>query len=223
VLQLYIEGATYDDNNDVESWVTTQSTFKLWVIGDVERSSYLQSDGVLETGTIIKEVTLAIAFFGAGGSISITPDPDVSGALAFYTDSISEGTLENDPLKPHGIYPNSDTPDLWENYALGDFTSTSSDIGDFAEEPDYEYPTSFPDYGQINVYDVVIEGWERVHFDAFAPKYHYSVPLDGPDAYHIAPYSHDAVYNVVPEPGTFILLGGGLIGVAFLRKRLKKN
>ena len=34
VLQIYIDGADYDSTT--ETWITTDSTFDLWVIGDVD-------------------------------------------------------------------------------------------------------------------------------------------------------------------------------------------
>ncbi|VAV84930.1 hypothetical protein MNBD_DELTA01-858 [hydrothermal vent metagenome] len=223
VLQLYIDGAAFDPST--ETWVSTESTFDLWVIGAVDKNTarFEESDGSY-TGNIIKDVTLAMAFTGSGGTITLTPattgilsDPSTPGAPVSY-ESSGALALENPPLAKHGIYPS-----VWENYSLGDFTLEDSPVGDFADPgTGYVFPTSFPNSGQINVYKVAVTGWESVHFDAFAPLSYGAVPADGPGAYHIAPYSHDAGYNVVPEPGTYILLGSGLLGLFFLRKKLKK-
>ena len=59
ILQMYIEGATYDQ--DTESWVTNQSNLTLWVIGDVGSA-----------GSIL-DVQLAAAYLtGETGSITVT-------------------------------------------------------------------------------------------------------------------------------------------------------
>lgn len=226
-LQVYIPGATYNTDEDVQTWITTSSSFDLWVIGALDKrtSRFRESDGTY-TENIIRNVTLAVAFTGVGGTITftpkttgLTPDPSTPSdpGVAVWGSGI------NQPLKTHSIYPAT-----WANYSLGDFTLQDSPVGDFANSgTGYAFPTypiDFVNNGQINVYSVSVTGWERVHFDVFAPLSYDAVPTDGPSAYHIAPYSHDGGYaNVVPEPGTFILLGGGLLGVAFLRKRLKKD
>jgi len=67
-LQLYIDGVTFDTTT--ETWVSTASTFDLWVVGDLDKktSRYKESDGSY-TSNIIKDVTLALAFTGSGGSM----------------------------------------------------------------------------------------------------------------------------------------------------------
>jgi threonine dehydrogenase-like Zn-dependent dehydrogenase len=42
------------------------------------------------------------------------------------------------------------------------------------------------------------------------------------DVTHLfAPFSHDAESSQVPEPGTVMLLGSGLVGLAFYRFRFR--
>ncbi len=203
VLQLYIDGSVYDP--ETETWVITDPTFDLWVIGDVGR-----------VGTIY-DVKLALAFFGEGGSVTITPktttrltDPSTPPAPFVY----SSGTGSNPPLPDHGIY-NDPSLNSWTNYYLGDFDLTDSPVGDFMTG----FPATFDSTGQINVYEVTVTGWKRVHFDAMDHTV-MTVGKTGKEKtfYWMAPFSHDA-QQVVPEPSTLLLLGSSFLGVMALKRR----
>lgn len=90
---------------------------------------------------------------------------------------------------------------------------------DVASELDIE-PLSYVDFGEVSW-----TGFSMVHFDAFS-----SIPVDqlssllDPNSNVTLlknPYSHDL--TAVPEPGTMLLLGSGLIGMAaWGRKRFRK-
>ncbi|MEE9542650.1 MAG: choice-of-anchor N protein [Thermodesulfobacteriota bacterium] len=218
VLQLYIPDATYDAVT--ETWTVDTPVFDLWIIGNVAAF-----------GTIY-DVKLAAAFWGTGGSIEFTPtsgaplifDPSVptfDPDSAITVDSINypqSGVGSNDPLPDHGIY---DDPTLnsWTNFYLGDMNLTDSPIGDFMTS----FPGSFDSTGQINAYTVAITGWDRVHFDAFD---HTVMSTGSGDKikYWKAPFSHDAGGGgVIPEPSTYLLLGSGLIGLGFLKRKYYKS
>jgi hypothetical protein len=183
-LQIYIDGAVYDPNT--ETWTTTASDFDLWVVGDVDA-----------VGTI-HDVKLAVSFFGLAGNFSLTPattglitDPSLPAAPIFY----QTGTGGHPTLPAHGIF-NDATLHHWDDYRLGDFTLTDSPIGDYDGSP--SFPIAFPDNGQVNVYHVHVDGWYRVHFDAYD---HTVDSMNNKEKFWKSPFSHDG--EVPVESGTW--------------------
>jgi hypothetical protein len=219
VLQLYIEGATYDAAT--ESWHATipaSGVIRLWAIGNVS--------GPGSHGTI-SNVRLAVAY-GAGDTPAVTLTPSTTGGFGGFADpstpsaptyiqtrtdgsvpTLSDGTS----LPQHGEYgPGT----AWQEFRLGNFTLADSPTGDFINA----FPTSPASGGsQINVYEITVTGTDFVHFDL------YDGIQTGRKARAVfAPFSHDADGGGrVPEGGsTAIMLGLGLLGFAGLRRRLQK-
>lgn len=208
VLQLYIDGSEYDPLTD--TWMTTSPVFDFWVIGDVGH-----------VGTIY-DVKMTVSFFGSGGTISITPkttskipDFSVPGFNPHNTITVDgktypfSGTGGHPSLPPHGIF-NDPALNHWTDYYLGDFNLKDSPVGDFMTS----FPSNFDSIGQVNVYEIAVSGWERVHFDA----HDHIVMTNGKGKKRyknvFAPFSHDATGTPVPEPGTLTLLGIGFAGMA---------
>jgi hypothetical protein len=179
VLQIYIEGATYD--TDTETWVVSQPEFDLWVIGDVDAH-----------GTIF-DVKLVASFFGLSGSMTLTPttttliaDPSTPGATVLST----SGTGGHTTLPDHGIF-NDATMVGWQDYCIGDMSLLDSPIADFNGSE--SFPTTFPDNGQVNVYHVVVDGWTKVHFDAYGETIN---TANGKKSFWKSPFSHDGTVPV---------------------------
>lgn len=211
-LQLYIEGANYDSGT--ETWVGTSSgQFTLWVMGDsVYNVKLAAAYASGETGTISFTPTLAnTAYLPAGGTDTTTPSAPT------FNKTVTDGTApimgDGSSLPTHGIYGAGTS---WSEWLLGDLTGTSDSIGDYITV----IPTSFKP-GQLNAYLVDVTGFTSLHFDA----YDHTILSDDHLKYVFAPFSHDAETNPpVPEPGTLMLLGVGMFGLAiFGKRRMSKN
>jgi len=207
-LQLYIDGATYDPATD--TWVTEDTTFDLWVVGNVDGPGGTKSDG-------IEDVRLAAAFVtGESGTITFTSTttgavadpslPDTAILLGVSLDGAVPLLSDGTPLPDHGVYGPGVSFIEW---SLGDFTLTDSPVGDFTGG----FPgTLHPGTGQINVYEVSVTGLPSgIHFDVYDSVF-------GANHSSFGPFSHDA--SSVPEPRSALLFGTGFLvaGVAVRRR-----
>jgi hypothetical protein len=191
-LQLWSPDAVYDTDN--ETWVLTEGTFELWVIGNVG-----------SVGTIY-DVDLAASYYGTSGSIVLTPD------LAIDPTPEDAGGYDN--ITHHAEYAGADGHMFW---SLGDLSSTADVIQDYA--PGGEAGTGT---GTIYKLMVSISGYEAVHFDAFDHYFTGGPNPNGRGAdfnlhehYVFAPFSHDATGGggEAAEPGSLWMIGLGFAGL----------
>ena len=209
-LQLYSPDAVYDQTIDNGTWVLTEGTFELWVVGNTE-----QFGGIYDT---IFDVDLAASMYGSSGSVTVTLVSDGS-AVGEDSDPSNGGTNAYDQITNHEEYKGTDNHMFW---TLGDLAGTPDTIEDYAGDG--------TGTGKILKLMVSISGWEAVHFDAFD---HYVTETGAgfKNNYKFAPCSHDATGGgggggggggSAPEPGSFWMLGAGLAGLVATARR-KRN
>ncbi len=224
VLQLYVEGATYDDEH--ESWVFPAGTdpFRLWVIGNVAGPGGHGAISDVELAITYADelagqdltLSLTAAQIGGAGEFGGFHDPSVATPATFtgFDDTGAAPTLFGGRSLPaHGVYgPGWE----WQAFSIGDMTLTDSEIADFIDTfPDAPSTAS----GQINAYDVSVDfpagrGSFDLHIDAYGRLGSRAV---------FAPFSHDAgtgINSPVPAPAPLLLFGVALLGLgARLRRR----
>jgi hypothetical protein len=203
-IQLFIDGATYDWNT--QTWVATATSVDLYVINanDVK-------DDII--------VSMALAGYGEFDTPDVTVDFD---GTVYNTWEWGFAPIDNallpwqgsDDVPRHGIFP------TWFAEAHTGFYGTTDFVGDVQPDENNDYwdpsdgvPGSQP--GEFKVFSVDVSGsFAAVHFDA------YTVDGDG-NLVKFAPFSHDA--SIVPEPGTILLMGSGLLGLGLSAIRRRKR
>ena len=205
VLQVYIEGSTYDIST--ETWLIWDSDFVLQVIGRTEGLA----------GETILGVKIAFAVpVGEIGSVSVTA-LDGDELIPPYPTTPSYGIPilgDGSSLPTHGIYPT----DYYE-YDIGDFSNTEEVMNMLEPVEPGEGQR-----GEIKRYQVQWSGYSAVHIDAYNHVYLNEKHAQAQDPKYVNnPFSHDSE-AMTPEPGTLLLMGTGLAGLAgYGRLRLKRR
>ena len=218
VLQLYVEGGTYDASS--ETWVinTGGDPVRLWAIGNVA--------GEGGHGTIV-DVRLAISY-EAGATPTFALTSSTTGGLGGFVDPSTSQDAQYLQTRTDGSTPilgdGRELPNhgefgpgtWWQEYLLGDFSLTDSPIADFIDA----FPTApATTKGQINVYEIATTGFAgTIHFDLYD---HYYAKRKIKAVF--APFSHDAETQPIPEPGTLALLGSGVVALVARHRRQRKK
>ena len=229
VLQLYIEGGTYDQTTD--TWVLEDGpTFRLWAIGNTYGpggangaiNGVRLSAAYAHPASAQPAITIMPTYVGGTGYYTNGPvtfvDPSLPVAPTFLqtrTDGSSPVLGNGSPLPAHGIYGAGTD---WQEFGLGNFTLADSPMADFI----LGFPSLTSGTGQINAYDVTIASDDPdllVHFDLYD-----HVGAANHLKFKFAPFSHDGqggggITTVVPEPGGLVLIALGLAGLALTRRR----
>ena len=228
-LQIYIPGAEYDEES--ETWVINSYDYELQVIGaheDVLGVKFAMAVPEDESGKIdVSWKKPDESDYGSSYSASpveslyMTP----SGSMGYSDYRDSYNGSEPDPstygygvaedgdyplmgdgsqVPPHGVFPT----DFYEYY-IGDFGTNDivqnhipgEEEGDEAE-------------GEKKLFDISVSGYTWVDIVA----YNHVILSENKAKYVVSPFSHDGASGV-PEPTTMLLLGTGLLGVAWIGRR----
>jgi hypothetical protein len=152
--------------------------------------------------------------YGTSSPVTVHVTQDMSWGVPPYEGLIS--AFDSGDLSKHGIfetyfYEKSFTFDLTQ------YISPKINTQDGTTSSGMLYLREF----EINVTNLA-DGYQ-IHFDLYSEKLAKRSTTDL-DINLFAPFSHDAQSNghQVPEPGTLVLMGSGLLGLVVFRKKIQR-
>lgn len=238
LLQLYIDGGTYD--TVTETIVTDSDTFTLAALLTVNGTVVDDNGTVEEANSRIDWLSLPYYI-----SVALVPQTDTQmnlGTVDFGSDTINVTGDGTDPMdmvygQPplDGYLANKDLPthDIFDTYYyetqpfyfLETQVTPTFNTQDAAMDG---YIT--PDSSNVSYYlkwEVDVSNLDPeydIHFDLYNLTSQIEIAkrdrVQIKDIKVFAPFSHDAGTTTVPEPGTLVLLGIGMLGVAAYRRKM---
>jgi len=199
VLQLDIEGGSYV-GGDEESMVTNDPVFNLY--------SYLTEKQGADTGDLFRL------------SIALIPKPAAELPVPNFGSFLVDGTAYDVTDMIYGTPPVEALSNPDELPGHGVYDSYYLELDYFFDPNDEAAPVNVQDNGGLgpqagtgmfyHLFEIDVSNMLSgffLHFDTYDPTDPNTIK---------APFSHDA--RTVPEPGTLLLFGAGLLGLAFSRR-----
>lgn len=222
-LQLDIEDGGYDFSTD--TIVAGDDAFTLYAFLNPSKYNILTdmfyiSIAVLPAMEYSLEGDRLGSFTINGATINVTSDmtygtPPVD---EIYTGLSETNDWDTGDLEPHGVFPTYfyeygfyfNENDMTERYD----TMYRAIDGEKTLQDGLMY------YAAFTIDTSLLDPEHVIHFDLYNSKLRRSG--DDYDITMFAPFSHDAESRRVPEPGTLILLGSGLVGI-YVHGRLRRK
>jgi hypothetical protein len=228
IFQTYIDGGTAGDKgSDQDTWFSGDNPFDLYVVGQYQGNVSSIDNAWLvvsilegEMGTIGFDTTSS----GDAAPVLITSTaqalyglPSSNANVDIFSGGGNDGYAAKGDFLPGGVFFNEHDPfkdgiSDFLVYDLGSFGNGESVNNYNADDGTISL---LPKPGEQKEYEVTYTGFSKLHFDVIG-----QVTDKQGTNWEINPGSHDA--SAVLEPASMLLLGTGLMGLAGLRRKLKK-
>ena len=215
-LQLGIEGGTYVGGNEETIFAPPGNTFTLYAYLDPGKANYM--DTYYLSMAVVPKISTSVS----GGSfdftyMDVTTTVNVTGSMTYGVPPIERfltgiATFDSGDLSKHGIFETYFYEKPFQFIDTLSFPKINTQTG--VTEQGTLYRMGF-DFDLTN-----LDPKYEIPFDLYSEKLAKKTFTD----WYInlfAPFSHDAQSNghQVPEPGTLILLGSGMLGLIGIRKK----